>query len=378
VVRELAYVQWDPVTVVAPSHVLTFWARVGDFRLSDLESLLWDDKKVFEHWTPQLSIVLTEDYPIYHSLMSRYPSSLSGSWKPHEAKARKFLAENRALRKRMLEELRSGPLQMSQFEDHGRTKRKAEAWVPESDVSEMLFHMCMSGDIMVVGHQGNQNIWGLTEDFLPKWAQRKEITEEEYERRAIQRAIQALGTATAPEINYYYPRGRYRNLKGTLALLLEERVIRRVAVQGFGRRDERYIHEKDFELLEPISKGDWEPRTSLLPPFDNLICSQARTKTVFSFDYVREQFLPKEKRRYGTYVLPILFGENLIGRIDPVFDKKKAKLLINSVYAEPGAPDGKEVSRAIAETIGRLGEFIGAKEVVYSSHVPPAWKSSLR
>ena len=72
--------------MVAPSHVLSFWARVGDFRLSDLDGLLWDEKTFFEHWTPQASIVLTEDYPIYHSLMSRYPASLSGSWRNHEVR----------------------------------------------------------------------------------------------------------------------------------------------------------------------------------------------------------------------------------------------------------------------------------------------------
>ena len=378
VVRDLAYVQWDPVSIVAPSHVISLWCRVGNFRLSDLERLLWKEKKVFEHWTPIASIVLTEDYPIYYSLMRRYPESLSGSWKSQEVRAKKFLARHMQLRKRMLNELKKGPLQLSQFKDHLQTKRKGEAWTPESDVSEMLSHMNMSGEVMVVGHEGNENVWGLSEEFLPDWVERKELTEDDFERKAAQKAIRALGTATPSEINYYFVRGRYRNLRRTLARLQEDSLVHRVNVEGFGTRDERYIHDEDVPLLESVNSDAWQPRMSLLPPFDNLICSSARTDRVFGFDYVREQFLPQEKRRFGTYVLPILWGERLIGRIDPQMDKQSGRLLVNSVHAENGAPGDKETSSRIAETIERLAEFLGAKEVSYTARVPSAWSSSLR
>ncbi len=377
-IRDIGYVQWDPVSVVAPSHVLSLWSRVGNFRPSDLDRLLWDQKKIFEHWTPMASLVLTEDYPLYLSLMRRYPASLTGSWRSHEVKARKFLSKHEELRRKMLKELENGPLQLSQFEDHLRTRREAEAFNPESDVSEMLFHLHMSGEVMVVGHRGNQNVWGLAEEFLPRWVDRKELTENEFENLSAQRAIRALGTATLSEVNYYFVRGRYRNLRGTLARLLEESTIHRVIVEGLGSRDERYVHEQDLRLLESMNSGGWQPRMSLLPPFDNLICSTARTSKLFGFDYVREQFLPREKRRFGTYVLPILWGDKLIGRIDPQMDRKEERLKINSVHAEPGAPGDRETATTIRGTIERLADFLGAKEVEYTARVPPAWRNSLR
>src|SRR5881397_2297856 len=78
VIRDLGYVQLDPINTVAPSHVLVLWSRVGNFRLSDLDRLLWDEKKLFEHWSHAASIVLTEDYPLHYSLMrgtrSPFPS----------------------------------------------------------------------------------------------------------------------------------------------------------------------------------------------------------------------------------------------------------------------------------------------------------------
>jgi uncharacterized protein len=116
----------------------------------------------------------------------------------------------------------------------------------------------------------------------------------------------------------------------------------------------------------------------LLPPFDNLICGRQKTNRVFGFDYNHEMFLPKQKRKYGYYVLPILWGERLIGRIDPVMEKDKQRLLINSVHAEPGAPSDKEVASKIAEKIKGLAEFLGAKEVAYTTQVPTAWRNSLR
>src|SRR5437879_4225412 len=72
VIRDLGFVQWDPVNVVAPSHLITLWSRVGKFRMSDLDRLLWDDKKLFEHWSDAASIVLTEYYPLFYSLIKRY------------------------------------------------------------------------------------------------------------------------------------------------------------------------------------------------------------------------------------------------------------------------------------------------------------------
>jgi uncharacterized protein YcaQ len=100
VVRQLAYVQWDPVSIVAPSHVISLWCRLGDFRQAGLDRLLWVEKKLFEHWTPIASIVLTEDYAIYYSLMRRYPESLTSSWGAQRARAKRFLSQHAELRQR--------------------------------------------------------------------------------------------------------------------------------------------------------------------------------------------------------------------------------------------------------------------------------------
>src|SRR5437879_13801798 len=146
VTRDLGYVQLDPTTTVAPSHVLVLWSRVGNFRLSDLDKLLWDEKKVFEHWSHAASIVLTEDYPLHLSLMRRYPGSLSKSWGGWRDRARKFLAQHSELRKKILRELKRGPLQLNEFRDYAEGKRSANGWGFVSDLSTMILHRQVKGE----------------------------------------------------------------------------------------------------------------------------------------------------------------------------------------------------------------------------------------
>jgi uncharacterized protein YcaQ len=377
VVRDLGYVQWDPITIVAPSHLISLWCRVGDFSPSLLEKLLWEDKRLMEHASPIAWLVPTEDFPLYESLMRRYPDSLNRSWGQHIPRAKRFLAQHAALRKRMLSALKAGPLQLHEFEDHLRTKRTDGEWTPASDVSQMLLHLQMSGLVMVVGHRGNQNLWGLTREFLPGWVPPTGLSEKAVERETAQRAIRALGTATAAEINFYFVRGRYATLPTTLADLERGAAIHRVVAEGLGEKEVRYVHDQDVALLEAGGARDWDPRVSLLPPFDNFIFSRRRMNRMFGFDYVREQFLPAAKRRYGTYVPPILWGDRLIGRIDPRLDKASGTLEVKAVYAEPGAPKEREVASAIADAILRFAAFLNATRVLYSSKVPDAWKGSL-
>ncbi|MDG6946152.1 MAG: YcaQ family DNA glycosylase [Nitrososphaerota archaeon] len=378
VVRDLAFVQWDPVAVVAPSHIISLWNRVGAFSLSDLDSMLWNERTLLLHWTPVASIVLSEDYPIYCSLMERYPDSLSHSWGAHRDRAKEFLARNKELKRDVLRDLEGGPLVLEEFRRYVRTGRSADGWSTENAVSQMLFHLMMQGRVMVVGRRGNQNVWGLAERFLPGWVDREPLGWEEMERRTAERAIRGMGTATPSEIHFYFVRGRYQNLKKALQALEEDAAITRVEVRGSKEKEVRYVHRKDVPLLESVEADGWQPRVALLSPFDNLICGRTRTRTVFDFDYVHEQFVPKDKRKYGTYVVPILAGERLVGRMDPRLDKAERTLFVNSVHAEPGAQVGREVVQEIAGTIERLASFVGAKGVEYSPKVPEAWRGALR
>ncbi|HET7077819.1 MAG TPA: crosslink repair DNA glycosylase YcaQ family protein, partial [Chloroflexia bacterium] len=114
-----------------------------------------------------------------------------------------------------------------------------------------------------------------------------------------------------------------------------------------------------------------------LSPFDNLICDRARTQLLFDFNFRIEIYVPQAKRQYGYYVLPILHGDRLIGRIDPRMDRKQGRLVVNAVYAEPDAPMTDATARAVAGAVGDLAAFLGAKNITYTERVPDGWRSAL-
>ena len=130
-----------------------------------------------------------------------------------------------------------------------------------------------------------------------------------------------------------------------------------------------YVHKNDLQTIRNLEKGRWKPRTTLLSPFDNLICDRKRTERIFNFKYSFELYVPKHKRKYGTYVLPILLGDRFIGRIDPKLDKEANILRINAVHMEPDVSLTKKITTVIENVVGDLATFLGANEVVHSDEL---------
>jgi hypothetical protein len=138
------------------------------------------------------------------------------------------------------------------------------------------------------------------------------------------------------------------------------------------------VHLEDLPLLEQLEAGEWEPRTTLLSPFDNLIIERARTEQLFGFDFRMEIYVPKSQRQYGYYVLPILSGDRLIGRVDPAMDRKRGVLVVHAVHADLHASLTEMTGRAVAGAIEDLAAFLGAGEVEYRATAPERWRAALR
>jgi uncharacterized protein YcaQ len=123
------------------------------------------------------------------------------------------------------------------------------------------------------------------------------------------------------------------------------------------------------DLLEALDRG-WEPRTTLLSPFDPLIGDRQRTAEVFGFKFRLEIYIPAAKREYGYYVLPILDGDRFVGRIDPVLDRKKRVLHLNAVYSEPDAPMDEAMLERVAAALRDLASWLGATRIDPPSELP--------
>jgi uncharacterized protein YcaQ len=300
-------------------------------------------------------------------------------------RARNWVSKNDLLRKHLLRELkRHGPVPSRLLEEIAeRPKGAAGGWGSERDVASMLFYLQMQGDIAVADRIGGQKRFDLAKRVHPDWMPRKRLPEREVVSRAAEKSLRALGAGTARHIKHHFTRHRYPGLPAALADLEKRGRITRVAVEGvppFGKTPEPwYIHTDDLPRLEALSNGDWQPRTVLLSPFDNLICDRDRSLQLFDFDFRIEIYVPAAKRKYGYYVLPIVHGDRIIGRLSPLMDRARGRLLVEAVYAEPAAPMTRVAAKAVNQAIHDLAGFLGASAIdIDSQRVPEGWRKDLR
>jgi hypothetical protein len=378
IARAIRCLQLDPISAVARSHRLVMFSRIGPHDPAQFDHLLWRDRTLFEYWAHCASLVLTEDYPIHSARMRAYRAPVrSGQYPFGSSRTRQWVKENDKLRRFILRELKQqGPLLSRQLEEDGIDPREwvSTGWTSGRNITQMLDYLWISGQIMVTGRQGGQKVWDVAERVLPAWTPRETLTEREATRRAIEHSLRALGVGTEKHIKFHFVRGRYPHFNDALGELLKDERIREVEIKGWPGR--WYLHADDEALLDASPFTFHAPRTTLLSPFDNLIADRARTLQMFDFDFRIEIYTPPAKRKYGYYVLPILHGERIVGRIDPLMNRASGCLTVNAVYAEPGAP--RDAGPAIARAVDSLAQFLSAREIRYNPRrLPPFWKRAL-
>jgi uncharacterized protein YcaQ len=370
--RALGCLQLDPISVVARSHLLVLWSRLGSYDREELDAVLWQERRLFEYWAHAASIVLTEDYPIHSWLMRRYPRPVYA----HGRRTGEWLDANQKLRRHVLTQLRRrGPIRARDLEDRSTRPWQSAGWTNERNVTRMLDVLWSQGKVMVAGRMGLEKTYDLAERLLPDWTPRERLSDRELTRRASQRSLRALGVATARNIDSHFTRNRYPDLVGTLASLERESFVERVAIDD--RSGEWFVHVEDLPLIDRLEDGEWEPRTTLLSPFDNLIYERDRTELLFGFRFRTEIYVPKSKRQYGYYLLPILHGDELIGRVDAAMDRRQGVLRLHAVHAESDAPMTLRAGRAIGKSIQDLAAFLGTTKVDVAGPVPDRWRRGM-
>ena len=374
ILRDIRCIQIDPIRAVERTQFLVLWSRLGPYDPSHLDTLLWQERALFEYWAHAASIVLTEDYPLHRAQMQRFAQGDH----PWSRRVRAWLEANETFRQHILTRLRrEGPLAPNQIEDLSLVPWKSSGWTNDRNVGRMIGFLWEQGEIMVAERNGLKKKWALTEQHLPNWTPRDVLSEAEVVRQAAQKSVRALGVGARKQINDHFIRDNYPNLASVLAeLVAEQRLIPvKIREDGLTWPDEWYLHADDLPLVEQLASGEaWQPRTTLLSPFDNLICDRDRTEQLWDFHFRIEIYVPKAKRKYGYYVLPILHGDQLIGRIDPKMDRKSGILHINAIYLEPNTVQDAATGQAVIEAITDLGRFLGAREIVYGDIMPAGWR----
>jgi uncharacterized protein YcaQ len=375
VLRTLRCLQLDPIDAVAQSHLLVLWSRLGTYDRQELDALLWKERSLFEYWAHAASIVLTEDYPLHQAMMR---SHAEAGQPASRRRAEEWLQANGELRDSVLARLRAdGPRPTDGFDDRAAVPWNSGGWSAGRNVDRMLDILWTRGDIMVAGRNGKRRLWDLTERCLPEWADRGPLPEQEVVSRAAEHSLRALGVGRRRDIEQHFIRSRYPGLADIVPRLVAEGRFVPVTLRDAPARERWFVHVDRLPLLERILGGDWTPRTTLLSPFDNLICNRERTVRLWDFDFRSEIYVPAARRRYGYYVLPILHGDRLVGRLAPRFDRRQGTLTLEGVYAEPGAPKAKAAARAVGRAVTALASFLGARRILVDGPVPPVWQEAL-
>jgi hypothetical protein len=304
-VRRLGRLQIDPISTVAQPQYLVLWSRLGAYDPAALDRLLWEERKLFE-WGAFVWPI--EDFPLLLARMRRRRTGKTAS----ERRGAEFLRKNAGFRRYVLRELeRRGPLLSRELVDSSVRTWESHGWYGTRNTGVMLELLQGRGVVAIVGRRGGHRVWDLAERWYPD-ADPPPLTEAER--------------------------------------LLDEKRFRALGVR-LGRTGRWEVHPD-------AADGPVGTRTTFLSPFDRLIHDRDRTEALFGFRYRLEMYVPKAKREYGYYVLPILRGDRLTGRIEPVFDRKTGVLRVNGVWWEPGA---KPVS--LRQPLRDLGRFLGAQEI---------------
>lgn len=374
VARSLRAIQLDPINAVERTQLLVLWSRVGPFDRKLFDRLLWKDKFLFHYWAHAASLVLTEDLPIHRPRMRR-------AFDPSTRQGRRIVAwmeDNRALGSHILRELKSsGPLRARDFDNRTEVPWTSDGWNAGRDVGRMLEILWGMGKVTVAGRRGLERLWDLTAQWLPEDAPRRSLGPRRMVEVAAQHSLRALGVATEGHIKEHFIRGDYAGLRSVLESLERRGVIHPSVIVRAGGEPlpgRWYVHDDDLGLLGRLGPGS-TPRTTLLSPFDNLICDRKRTEQLFDLRYRIEIYVPKAKRRFGYYAMPILHRDRLVGVVDCKSDRTRGILSVHAIHFQDLVRPQREIAGAVTQALRELALFTVDGDIDLSlGGIPPAWR----
>ncbi|MET3697925.1 hypothetical protein SAMN05877753_104197 [Bacillus oleivorans] len=358
-IRGLECVQIDPVSVVERNQHLTLAARISGYYPDHLNELL-SRQKVFEYKANEACVIPMEDYPLFKPIRMRMHDALD-----ERLKALGPVVDH------VLNRLKNeGPLPSRVFKSevkvHGYWDNKA----PGTKETSLALNLLMdTGDIRVVERVGSDRIFGITEDTIPKeiWKKANTISLHEASQALIEKYINAYRIFDLGDQRFGWQRMKAAERKLEIESRVDRGELVPVAVGGVKRS--YFVRAEDADLLEPTNSkiSPEEGPIRFLPPLDNLLWRRERLEDFFNFSYRWEIYIPKEKRQYGAYTMPILAGDQLIGRIDPRVDRENQTLVIQLLKLEPDVEATPVLQKAIEEALHRFAEFLGARNVKYET-----------
>jgi len=351
-VEALGYVQIDTISVIERAHHIVLWTRRADYDPGILHELQSRDRRIFEYVSRALFYLPMSDYRYFLPRMRRFED-------PYSKWEKQRLEKYGRMMKPALERLRKdGPASSRELAEKLGTRRTSED-MPHV-TKRALELLSLRGDVMVAERRNFHRIYDLTERVIPTGLDTSMPDDVEVGRYCVRRALGTYGLATAKEIREYSHAADKESISTALRDLSDNGELVSLQLEGEN-------NSGNYILAETlVSSGGLRKAKSvvqLLSPFDSLIIQRDRVRRLFDFDYTLECYVPPSKRKHGYFVHPILFGEELVGRLDPKADRKSKTLLVQSLLLEPGFDAGDAFLKTLAARLWGFARFNACENI---------------
>jgi uncharacterized protein len=357
VLERLRFVQFDPLEVPgARNHDLVLHARIAGYRREWAERWLYGpDRRLIELYNKSLNIVLLSELPHYRI-----------TWDRNQREYRDgILRQQTAVAEAIVERIRiEGPLSTAAFSEHGHAVDWW--WAPTRAARAVMEALFVTGRLGIARRDGNRRYYDLMERLVPaELLERRESEEEAMRHRLLSRFLSA-GLTGPSSTEVMWGSGSTADKRRRTAELVEAGLLREVGVEGL--RGPRYLPADEERLLH--EDGPLPPAVTFLAPLDPLMWDRRLLRELWGFEYLWEVYVPEAKRRWGYYVLPILFADRLVGRFEPRIDRSTGRLRILGISWQDGFVPRREPGfvEAMREALAAYLAFVGAREIEW---LPP-------
>ncbi|TDC18245.1 winged helix-turn-helix domain-containing protein [Streptomyces sp. 8K308] len=344
VLRRLGAVQLDTISVLARSHELLPYARLGAVGRAAVEEAYWSGGRSFEYWSHAACVLPIEEWPLFAFRRRAYRARKSWHHELAPGAYEKVIAQLRA----------EGPLTATEL---GGAKNGGPWW-DWSDAKVAVERALVFGDVVCVERRGWKRVYDLAERAIPGELRHDDLPDAECVRRLVAQAGAAMGVATLADLADYH-----RLRIAEVSAVVEDTGLVPVVVGGWGPHHEAWA---DPAALAAAPRG--RHRTTLLSPFDSLIWDRPRTERIFRFTHRLEAYVPKPKRVYGYFAMPLLAGGRLLGRVDPA--REGDTLVARHAAFEGGEARGRKAIPAMAEALAEAARWVGCSRVTVERVTP--------
>ncbi len=377
--RQMQALQLDPLVMVARSQDIAMYGRVLDYKPELLYKMAYEKRKAFDYggW---LMMYPMHEFP-YWRLHMKHRAERGLRWEH-------FTHPSSEVVKFVLDELREkGPLGNRDIEGDAV---KAWSYRGRKETSITLFYLWLTGEVMISTRKGFDRIYDLRERVLPSefdYAAPEAEAEDFFGRKHI--AFYGISRENSWKTglgDFIHRKVTIEEGRQRIERLIEKGEVSRVRVEGFS--ENFLILKSDQPYLSELEAGRipkaWKPKgpttveeVTLLAPLE-IVSARGRAKKVFDFEYVWEVYKPAHQRKWGYYTLPILFGDDLVARLDPKFDRTTNTLQILGFWLEDDAPKDGVFADALANGLSRFANMIGAKKIDLGGVKPIKLRSHLK